>query len=114
KRGLEGELAQSILTLDAVESARVHLSIAKSSSFVVSQGDKSSASVALTLKQGRQLSAEQIAAVIKLVSSSVASLDQQRDSMVDQSGNLLSSHIDLSEGVDGLQAAGNDAARRYQ
>ena len=41
RRGLEGELAQSIMTFDAVDSARVHLSIAKSSSFVVSDGEKS-------------------------------------------------------------------------
>jgi flagellar M-ring protein FliF len=34
RRGLEGELAQSIMTLDAIASARVHLSIAKSTSFV--------------------------------------------------------------------------------
>ena len=31
RRGLEGELAQSILTMDAIASARVHLAIAKSS-----------------------------------------------------------------------------------
>jgi flagellar M-ring protein FliF len=47
RRGLEGELAQSIMTLDPVASARVHLSIAKSSSFVVNDGEKSSASVVL-------------------------------------------------------------------
>jgi flagellar M-ring protein FliF len=44
RRGLEGELAQSIMTLDAIASARVHLSIAKSTSFV-SPAMKSSASV---------------------------------------------------------------------
>ena len=32
RRGLEGELSQSIQTIDAVDTARVHLSIAKSSS----------------------------------------------------------------------------------
>jgi flagellar M-ring protein FliF len=50
RRGLEGELAQSILTLDAIASARVHLAIAKSSSFVASDGDKSSASVVVSVK----------------------------------------------------------------
>jgi flagellar M-ring protein FliF len=112
RRGLEGELAQSIATLDAVESARVHLSIPRSTSFVMNDGDKSSASVVLTLKPGRKLAPEQIAAIIKMVSGSVSSLDAQRISLVDQAGNLLSAHIDLSQGFD--VAGGGEAARRHQ
>lgn len=114
RRGLEGELAQSILTLDAVDHARVHLSIAKSSSFIVSDGAKSSASVVLALKPGRKLVPEQIAAIVNLVAGSVASLDPQRVSLVDQAGNLLSAHVDLTEGFDVATANGNDAARRFQ
>jgi flagellar M-ring protein FliF len=49
RRGLEGELAQSIMTLDAIASARVHLSIAKSTSFVSWVGEKSSAAVVIGL-----------------------------------------------------------------
>lgn len=113
RRGLEGELAQSIMSFDAVESARVHLSIAKSSSFVVADGEKSSASVALQLKAGRTLSPEQIAATIKLVAGSVASLDPQRISVVDQAGHLLSARVDLADGLDAMAATGNEAARRY-
>ncbi len=113
RRGLEGELAQSIMTLDAIAHARVHLSIAKSSSFVSSDGDKSSASVVVALKPGRTLQPEAIAAVINMVSGSVASLAPARVSLVDQAGNLLSSHIDLSEGFDG-GAGGTEAAKRYQ
>lgn len=112
RRGLEGELAQSIATLDAVSAARVHLSIAKSSSFVVSDGSKSSASVVVTLKPGRQLAAEQIAAIIKLVADSATGLDPQRVSLVDQSGRLLSAQVDLSDGFDPSQ--GSEAARRFQ
>jgi len=113
RRGLEGELAQSIMTLDAIAHARVHLSIAKSSSFVSSDGDKSSASVVVALKPGATLQPEAIAAVINMVSGSVASLAPARVSLVDQAGNLLSSHVDLSEGFDGA-AGGNEAAKRYQ
>ena len=64
RRGLEGELAQSIMTMDAIASARVHLSIAKSTSFVASDGDKSSASIVVAMKPGRTLAPEQIAAEI--------------------------------------------------
>lgn len=112
RRALEGELVQSIMTLDPVESARVHVSIAKSSSFVVSDGDKSSASVVVALKTGRSLGSEQIAAIINLVAGSVANLDPQRVSLVDQAGNLLSARLDLTEGFEANQ--GNEAARRFQ
>ncbi|MGE5489932.1 MAG: flagellar basal-body MS-ring/collar protein FliF [Actinomycetota bacterium] len=112
RRALEGELVQSIMTLEPVESARVHVSVAKSSSFVVSDGEKSSASVVLALKPGRSLNSEQIAAIINLVAGSVASLDPQRVSLVDQAGNLLSARVDLSEGFEASQT--NEAAKRFQ
>ncbi|HEX3138589.1 MAG TPA: flagellar basal-body MS-ring/collar protein FliF [Rhizobacter sp.] len=111
RRGLEGELVKSITTLDAVQGARVHLSIARSSSFVVNTGDKSSASVVLKLKQGRQLSREQIAAVVNLVATSVAGLEPSRVTLADQGGNFLSSRVDLSEGFD--SASGGEAEQRY-
>jgi len=113
RRGLEGELAQSILTLDAIAAARVHLAIAKSSSFVASDGDKSSASVVVTVKPGHALSNEQIAAVVNMVAGSVAGLAPNRVSLVDQNGNYLSSRVDLTEGFDGA-AQGDAAAKRYQ
>lgn len=112
RRGLEGELAQSIQALDAVDVARVHLSIAKSTSFVMNDGAKSSASVVLALKPGRQLTSEQIAAIVNMVAGSVSSLDPQRVSLVDQAGNLLSAHIDLSQGFDAV--SGGEAAKHYQ
>jgi flagellar M-ring protein FliF len=114
RRGLEGELAQSILTMDAIASARVHLAIAKSSSFVAGAGvsDGSSASVVVAMKPGRQLSNEQIAAIVNLVSGSVSGLKPQRVSLVDQAGNYLSSRVDLADGFDGA-AQGDAAAKHY-
>jgi flagellar M-ring protein FliF len=112
RRGLEGELAQSIMTLDAISHARVHLSIAKSTSFVSSDGDKSSASVVVQLKPGATLQPEAIAAVVNMVAGSVASLSPSRVSLVDQAGNLLSAHIDLADGFD-AGTSGNDASKRY-
>lgn len=112
RRGLEGELAQSIMTIDAVETARVHISVARTSSFVVTGGEKSSASVVLTLKPGRELADEQIAAIVNMVASSAADLDPKRVTLVDQSGHFLSARVDLT---DGFQAGkSNDAAKRYQ
>lgn len=113
RRGLEGELAQSILSLDAIASARVHLSIAKSTSFISNDGDKSSASVVVALKPGRSFSSEQIAAIINLVAGSVASLSPQRVSLIDQAGNYLSSRVDLADGFDPA-SQGDANAKRFQ
>ena len=113
RRGLEGELAQSIMTLDAISHARVHLSIAKSTSFVSSDGEKSSASVVVQTKPGHQMSPEAIAAVVNMVAGSVASLSPQRVSLVDQSGALLSSHVDLADGFD-AGSASNENGKRIQ
>jgi flagellar M-ring protein FliF len=113
RRGLEGELAQSIMTLDAIAHARVHLSIAKSTSFVSSDGEKSSASVVVQTKPGHQMSPETIAAVINMVSGSVASLSPSRVSLVDQNGALLSSHVDLADGFD-AGATSNENGKRIQ
>lgn len=112
RRGLEGELAQSILTMDSIASARVHLAIAKTSSFVSAREDGNSASVVVSVKPGRQLGNEQIAAIVNLVSGSVAGLKPQRVSLVDQAGNYLSSRVDLAEGFDGATQA-DGAAKRY-
>ncbi|HWJ94337.1 MAG TPA: flagellar basal-body MS-ring/collar protein FliF [Telluria sp.] len=111
RRGLEGELAQSILTLDAIASARVHLAIAKSSSFVAGDGEKSSASVVVAMKPGRTLGNEQIAAIINMVAGSVATLSPSRVSLVDQAGNFLSSRVDLADGFD-AGASGDTAAKK--
>ncbi|XLM19710.1 flagellar M-ring protein FliF, partial [Chromobacterium piscinae] len=90
RRGLEGELAQSIMALDPVRAARVHLSLPRSTSFVTAGSEKGSASVVVTLKPGQQLSNEQIAAVVKLVAGSVSTLEPSQVTLVDQAGNLLS------------------------
>ncbi|MFC4930517.1 flagellar basal-body MS-ring/collar protein FliF [Massilia sp. GCM10023247] len=111
RRGLEGELAQSILTLDAIASARVHLAIAKTNSFVAGASDQSSASVVIATKPGRTLGNEQIAAIVNMVSGSVASLSPARVSLVDQAGNYLSARVDLTEGFDGA-TQGDAAAQR--
>jgi flagellar M-ring protein FliF len=112
RRGLEGELARSIMSIDAVDSARVHVSIPRSASFVVTAGEKSSASVVLALKPGRHLEDEQIAAIVNLVSGSTAGLDPSRVALIDQAGRLLSARVDLADGFEA--GPGGEAARHHE
>lgn len=99
KRSLEGELAQSIITLDAVESARVHLALNEESSFVVSDEPQNSASVVVRLHYGSKLDMDQVNAIVHLVSGSVPNLNASQVSVVDQAGNLLSDGIGAGEAV---------------
>jgi len=104
QRALEGELARSIQTLSAVQSARVHLALARPSVFLREQ-QKSSASVVLGLAAGRSLEPSQVNAIVNLVSNSVPDLPLRRVSVLDQSGNLLSARADpeSSQGLDAGQ-----------
>ena len=113
RRGLEGELVQSITALEPVKSARVHLSIARSSTFVLNATEASSASVVVHLHPGRELETEQIASIIKLVSGSVSNLAADRVTVVDQAGRLLSSRVDIKAGLDSTGFA-NESQRKAQ
>lgn len=93
KRSLEGEMAQSIMSLDAVETARVHLALDEESSFVISDKPQNSASVMVRLHYGSRLSREQVNAIVHLVSGSVPGLAPAQVSIVDQAGNLLTEGI---------------------
>ena len=96
QRALEGELARSMQTLDAVENARVHLAIPKPSVFVKEQ-QKPSASVILALHPGRTLDPGQVNGIVHLVSSSIPNMSAQNVTILDQNGNMLSSTRDPNE-----------------
>ena len=89
QRGLEGELARTIMSIGAIQSARVHLAIPKPSVFVRDE-QKPTASVLLSLYPGRTLDGGQVAGITHLVSSSVPQLPMANVTVIDQNGALLS------------------------
>lgn len=89
QRAMEGELARSIESVSAVQAARVHLAIPKSSIFV-SEQKTPTASVLLNLHPGRTLDPQQVSAIVHLVASSVPDLPTKSVTVIDQNGNLLS------------------------
>ncbi|WP_025132281.1 flagellar basal-body MS-ring/collar protein FliF [Pseudomonas sp. PH1b] len=95
RRGLEGELARTISSLNNVKGARVHLAIPKSSVFVRDER-KPSASVLVELYSGRSLEPGQVMAIINLVATSVPELTKSQVTVVDQKGNLLSDQAENS------------------
>lgn len=112
KRSLEGELSKSVMGLEPVISARVHLGLSEASSFVMSNKPESSASVMVQLHSGKQLDDQQVSAIVQLVSGSVPGMKASNVRVVDQSGNLLSENIQNTNLV-GIRQ-GNDVLQRLK
>lgn len=102
QRALEGELARTIESMQAVQRARVHLAIPRQSLFVRDR-QAPSASILVHLYPGRVLEPSQIAAIAHLVSSSVPQLPVANISIVDQYGHLLSQPGLDAQGLDDRQ-----------
>jgi flagellar M-ring protein FliF len=96
---LETELARTIIKVQGVESARVHLALPKPSVFL-RDAHKATASVMLQLYPGRRLEPGQVAAIVHLVASSVPELAASDVTLVDQAGSLLNSPDESAEAAE--------------
>jgi flagellar M-ring protein FliF len=110
KRALEGELEKTILQLDEVDGASVHIVIPEKALFE-SEQKKTTASVFLKLKDGGHLSPGEISGVQRLVAASVEGLDANDVTIVDSRGNLLSTKND---GIEAMSAAQYDVQTKVE
>lgn len=97
KHALEGELARSIVTIDAISAARVHLAIPKESLFKRRDSEKPTASVVTNLINGMSLKPDQVDAIINIVSGAVIGMKAENVRVVDQYGRLLSSKLNSGD-----------------
>lgn len=88
RRAMEGELARTITSVSAIESARVHLVLPEKSVFVQKR-ELGSASVIVKLQPGRDLGPQEIGAIVHLVSSAVPGLAADRVTLATTEGALL-------------------------
>src|ERR1700677_1680376 len=93
---LETELARTIIKVQGVQTARVHLALPKPTVFL-RDSRKATASVMLQLYPGRRLEPGQVTAIVHLVASSVPELSATDVTLVDQAGSLLNSPDENSE-----------------
>ncbi len=89
QRALEGELVRTISSLNSIKSARVHLALPKQSAFVRMRKNPS-ASVMVTMYQGRVMRPEQASSIVHLVASSIPNMEVEDVTVIDQNGRLLS------------------------
>ena len=114
QRALQGELTRTILAIDEVQSARVHLALTEQGLFR-KEASKSKASVTLVSKPGRTLQPAQIQGIQRLIAASVPEVQSQDVTVLDQHGVALSrgsagdgpvleagaSQLDLKRSVEG-------------
>jgi len=88
RRALEGELVRTIISLEEVRNARIHLAIPERDVFL-RKAEEPKASVILDLKPGARLRPDQIRGIYALVSASVQGLRPSGVTVVDTSGREL-------------------------
>lgn len=92
QRALEGELVKTIMYIQGVKRARVHITIPESSPFVAEK-KAPSASVILELNNGVSLTPAEIKGVGSLVASSVEEMRAENVVILDDRGKKLSENI---------------------
>ncbi|KQQ96174.1 hypothetical protein ASF77_21975 [Massilia sp. Leaf139] len=87
-RAIQGELTRTILAIDGIASARVHLAIPDQGLFKKAT-TKPKASVTLSMKRGQVLGTEQVAGIQRLVAASVPDIVSGDVTVLDQHGVAL-------------------------
>src|SRR5208337_4994251 len=90
RRAIEGELERSVMSLEAVEQARVHITFPKDSVFLDAQ-QPAKASVLVKLRPQARLTPQNVLAINHLVAAAVEGLSPDAISVLDMNGNLLGS-----------------------
>ncbi|NMB44870.1 MAG: flagellar M-ring protein FliF [Firmicutes bacterium] len=97
-RALQGELTRTLMGLEAIDNARVHIVLPENSLFIEAQ-NPATASVFLVLKQTHTLQENQIRGIAHLVASSVEGLLPENVTIIDNRGNVLSDRLTSTSGV---------------
>lgn len=92
QRALQEELRRTIVQVEGVEQARVHLVLPKKSLFLNEQA-VSSASIALKINPTAKISSENVRGIIDLVTGSVEGLKPENIHIIDMQGNSLSDNL---------------------
>jgi flagellar M-ring protein FliF len=119
QRAMEGELARTIQSLEAVQKAQVHL-VTPERTLLEEDQQPTTASVTIQEKPSQHLDAAQVRAITHLVASSVQGLKPESVVVVDVNGNMLSAgnidggKLDASTEVDNRRASELSYSRDLQ
>ncbi|HHO75135.1 MAG TPA: flagellar M-ring protein FliF [Deltaproteobacteria bacterium] len=114
QRALQNELANTIMSLEEVDYARVHIAMPKESIFIEDE-KPAKASIVIKPKQGRKINPGQVQGIVYLVAKSIRGLETDNISIVDISGKVLfegrgesqaislaSNYLDIKHGIENM------------
>lgn len=104
QRAIQGELTRTILAIEEVQAARVHLAIPEQGLFKKAS-TRPKASVTLTMKKQRVLMPEQVAGIQRLVAASVPDIASADVTVLNQHGVALTPKA----GVEGAHESGGSS-----
>lgn len=93
RHALEGELARTIMALNWVRQARVHLAVPERTLFIGRAEQTPTASVMLDVAIGQDPDLAQVEGIVNLVAGSVPGMTNDKVSVIDQNGQLLSDQL---------------------
>ncbi|RYZ09495.1 MAG: flagellar M-ring protein FliF [Myxococcales bacterium] len=110
RRALEGELARSVMSIDGVKAARVHLVLPERRLFAARE-ESASASVVVKLENAHNFGRKEVAAVVHLVAAAVPTLSKDRVSVVSTEGVTLHRPTSDAQSAGDLADTGAEQAR---
>ncbi len=111
-RAVEGELARTLMSLDEVSAARVHLTLPEPTPFIAEQIEPMASVVLQISPPGAAMSGDKIAAVRTFVAGAIGSLDPDNVTIIDQNMNLLTGPSMMRPS--GLLPSQEEARRLYE
>jgi flagellar M-ring protein FliF len=91
QQALEGQLEQTIESIQGIQSAQVNLVVPQQSDFAIGNQPATTASILVDLNPGTSLSSVQVQAIVHLAASSTPGLSASDVTVVDNHGDVLSS-----------------------
>lgn len=92
QRALQGELVRTIDSLEVVKNTKVILALPPKKTFL-EEGESPSASVVVDVRDGKNLTADQVRGIIHLVASAVEGMEPEKVTVVDARGKVLSKNV---------------------
>jgi len=116
QRALTGELQRSIMSLDAINNAKVHLVLPQKTIFDAEE-KQGSASIVIDVKPTKKVTEEMIRGIAALVSGAVDNIPLENIQVIDSSGVLLSSFLaddGTSLGTSNLISKQQEVRRQFE
>jgi len=98
QRALQNELANTIMSLEEVDFARVHITLPKESVFIEDE-QPAKASIVIRPTPGRRIGTTHVQGIVYLIAKSVRGLEPENISIVDITGKVLYEGQDESDAI---------------